>query len=930
MRTLRKHLRIVFGRTQPEAVIKTLKKEDGFRFTVDSQHMDCLAYRHYAMDMLSECTYEEVDALHHDMIEHIKNRRDVCGENVFALLPEYTLDVLRMDGFEPVCRQEQLLNWRQCYLYLGQDLLTTAHLAFIDADHNRTTGEFLWPSQIRTDDIRLNNMMKEGLAENHFHLNGSTRSFDLSWLCLMNHPMQIKKYFSKKKGGCSEQSLNNDFEEDLNSGAAYSMGDNRYSWDKRIAIACWIRVILFCWIRSGKPQNDLFSEFCGIVDCRNYEIFSMLSDIVETVRWESDSLKFRQSVKTGRNSCGLNIDYAITGDVLAAKDIEHCCRSLTGERAILYKALYRIYSQNIADRGENKLFMDLLYLYILIKTQFRSELIQVNDRYGFKNFAKYQDRKDLIFDKFPKYSLEAKNLSVNESMNVGNVRSLEIRISPPNKLKKVRKKVKRSDNEIRFLKNASKPISGEEMKKEGLDSSYFYVFHFPKEPEKQPKYNVESAPAKECSESYIESILKEKPRNGKLRAKSRKQSLAIAEAMQRWDWLCTRIRGIDACTYEIGCRPEVFATEFRFLRSLVLHTEKCVPNLSSYIQPKITATYHVGEDFMDIIDGLRAIDEAIRFLEMESGERLGHALALGVDPKEYYRLKSNRIVLSCQDMLDNIIWTLNKTKELGILIHCSLYKRFQQIAEELIYEIYHKFDEQDAHYTLHEYYDSWRLRGDDPWLYHFGYFDNDRYENDKGYDAQCIGYQYNLHRIRHAYHKDRYKIIRENKAVVRLYQMYHFDAKAKEAGRKEYEFKIDESYIALVYELQEKMMEEISRRHIGIECNPSSNVLIGPFKKYEKHPVFRFYPPQAACDQVLQFVSINTDDQGVFDTSLQMEFALLAASMRRMKKESDGSMKYNEEAIYDYLERLRKNGFSQTFPKTPANPLHCQRHTTAT
>lgn len=41
-------------------------------------------------------------------------------------------------------------------------------------------------------------------------------------------------------------------------------------------------------------------------------------------------------------------------------------------------------------------------------------------------------------------------------------------------------------------------------------------------------------------------------------------------------------------------------------------------------------TYHTGEDFLDIVDGLRAIDEALLFLQMEKGERLGHAMALGV------------------------------------------------------------------------------------------------------------------------------------------------------------------------------------------------------------------------------------------------------------------------------------------------------------
>ena len=42
---------------------------------------------------------------------------------------------------------------------------------------------------------------------------------------------------------------------------------------------------------------------------------------------------------------------------------------------------------------------------------------------------------------------------------------------------------------------------------------------------------------------------------------------------------------------------------------------------------RISKTYHVGEDFLDIADGMRAIDEAIEYLEMGACSRIGDALA---------------------------------------------------------------------------------------------------------------------------------------------------------------------------------------------------------------------------------------------------------------------------------------------------------------
>lgn len=47
---------------------------------------------------------------------------------------------------------------------------------------------------------------------------------------------------------------------------------------------------------------------------------------------------------------------------------------------------------------------------------------------------------------------------------------------------------------------------------------------------------------------------------------------------------------------------------------------------------RIGATMHAGEDFVDPISGLREIWEAIEFLELRSGDRLGHALAAALNP----------------------------------------------------------------------------------------------------------------------------------------------------------------------------------------------------------------------------------------------------------------------------------------------------------
>ena len=62
------------------------------------------------------------------------------------------------------------------------------------------------------------------------------------------------------------------------------------------------------------------------------------------------------------------------------------------------------------------------------------------------------------------------------------------------------------------------------------------------------------------------------------------------------------------------------------------------------------------------------------------------------------------------------------------------------------------------------------------------------------------------------------------------------------------------------------------------------------------------------------YVSVNTDDQGIFDTSLENEDALIASCLEKQRNE-DGTQKYSSQAILRYLYNLREMGEMQVFPK---------------
>lgn len=114
--------------------------------------------------------------------------------------------------------------------------------------------------------------------------------------------------------------------------------------------------------------------------------------------------------------------------------------------------------------------------------------------------------------------------------------------------------------------------------------------------------------------------------------------------------------------------------------------------------------------------------------------------------------------------------------------------------------------------------------------------------------------------------------------------------------------------------MQYVMRKEIFNRGICVECNPTSNVLIGTFKTYIKHPILgfnNFHLDEDSKHMNIQ-VSLNTDDLGVFDTSLENEYALMLNAVCRNRHEMGN---YNDDAVYEYFEYLRTNGINMAFKK---------------
>jgi Adenosine deaminase len=356
----------------------------------------------------------------------------------------------------------------------------------------------------------------------------------------------------------------------------------------------------------------------------------------------------------------------------------------------------------------------------------------------------------------------------------------------------------------------------------------------------------------------------------------------------------------------------VFATAFRYLRRSNPPAPHVPLHERAAVLPSLRVTYHVGEDFLDLVDGLRAIDEAIRFLGYQRGDRLGHALALGVDAAEWYARKNKVVVLRRQDLLDNLAWMHGQLRQVGSVTFQPLLSQLEKA-----WTIHYRKLSEAAHVendlqscTIHDYYEAWRLRGDDPAWYDYP-------EEERGVFRSAYGSEWAQCMVRQDYREEDLESVRLTGLYQRLYQTYH-RKEWREAGNQTVDYEISLPYMQAVGVLQERLQHDILQRGICIESNPTSNYLISTFRRYDAHPITRLfnlgltYDPAdlAACPQLN--VSINTDDLGIFDTSLENEYALMATALQKAKT-ADGQPRYKHALIMDWLDRVRLNGLSQSF-----------------
>jgi hypothetical protein len=353
-----------------------------------------------------------------------------------------------------------------------------------------------------------------------------------------------------------------------------------------------------------------------------------------------------------------------------------------------------------------------------------------------------------------------------------------------------------------------------------------------------------------------------------------KEARAIGRAISSEPQLLLVLRGIDVCRDEPGVPTWAVAPLFAEVRKLVSlartqHCRRGRPEL-----PPLRTTVHVGEDFVHLASGIRVMDEALQFLELGSGDRIGHGLALGVDAVDWAS-RTDRVAMPREDRLFDLIWEKSWHAAPDANFPTSRREHVNREIERLGNIIFHNSaTPQPPGWSSRQ---SLMFRSQ---LFNFGCLQKVGFP-DRGLPAKTASTD--SQQELEAYLTD---------AAVYLRSRAVEWVEARDEG-------------PVVAELQRLVRKRCAESGITVEINPISNLLVGDLTDLRSHPLWRLAPRLGDEFGPTMRMCVGSDDPFVFSTSLPEEYQFLADSLVLAGK--------SHAEAREWLELLRRMGLESRF-----------------
>lgn len=343
------------------------------------------------------------------------------------------------------------------------------------------------------------------------------------------------------------------------------------------------------------------------------------------------------------------------------------------------------------------------------------------------------------------------------------------------------------------------------------------------------------------------------------------------------------IVALDVASYELEAPTEIFSPWLRALRTMAPHYANHFDHPSG-TRSGLGLTIHAGEEFHSLLEGMRAIDESIRFAGMQAGDRIGHGLALGLDPEEWRQNHDGVVLQPRLSRLDDLVWVYPLLCELGL---AKLASQAENEMEKLADILYNQSTDQSSHRPSHrQLFRAWELRK-------YLHDSQESYETPLLQQVRCM----------------QKEGLRHFGDAEPLWKQYLSDETLFEKGQEFIEVTIDADWANGIRKIQDHYLLSMAQKGIVIETNPSSNVAISAVSAYTKHPIFRWYPPDTIFNSQMPAVVVGSDDPSIFGTELYHEYAALACAAQ--------ALGYSQTQIIDWLWRLRESGRKHLFGASP-------------
>jgi hypothetical protein len=302
--------------------------------------------------------------------------------------------------------------------------------------------------------------------------------------------------------------------------------------------------------------------------------------------------------------------------------------------------------------------------------------------------------------------------------------------------------------------------------------------------------------------------------------------------LARWidtrPWVLRKLRGLSLMDWERNGPVWLFSRPFRRLLDASIEAAASHPRLN--LRPIQTA-FHLGEDFDHLLTGLREIFEPFQWGLIQAGDRIGHALALGLSPEKWCEQNPWIRMRPWDRILDTgfIYWALDR---LAIELDAGQIERMRLQASDAFQCI---FNERPPNSL-----DSAR----NLWLSLPGLPARDLSGVKRSPDDLATAQRY-LDRIR------------DERLVGRTALTLSLAVETR-------------SDLPMLKAIHAAVHNRVARAMVAVEVNPSSNLLVGGFRCIFEQPVFHTSNIP---------ITLNADDPLTFATTLADDYAYAWAGM---------------------------------------------------